>query len=67
MTYGFLLVFALITGMGAYVLIKKSGQTQEKLTKEEEINEAVRKGLEVRDRLQRDADFARRVRDRFTR
>lgn len=50
-----------------YLIVKNAGKTEQKLTKEEEINEAVEKALDVRDHLRRDTAYAERVRKRFTR
>lgn len=49
------------------LLARGDGEKSAKLTREEMINEAVKKALETRDRLQRDADYAERVRNRFSR
>lgn len=48
-------------------LARRNGQAQERLSKEEEIDRAVEKARLARSRLDRDADYARRVRDAFTR
>lgn len=50
-----------------YLIVKNAGKTEQKLTKEEEINDAVQKALAIRDRLHRDNAYAERVRKRFTR
>lgn len=49
------------------IYIWRAGKQSALLTKEEEINEAVRKAVLVRDRLRRDPDYARRLRARFSR
>ena len=49
------------------VYIWRAGNQSALLTKEEEINEAVRKAILIRDRLRRDPDYARRLRNRFSR
>ncbi len=61
-----MLFFLFLTGF--LVLISfRGGKTAERAGKEEEINAAVKKALAVHDRLQHDADYAKRVRQRFTR
>lgn len=50
-----------------YLIVKNAGKTEQKLTKEEEINDAVQKALAIRDQLRRDNTYAERVRQRFTR
>jgi hypothetical protein len=49
------------------LMARRAGRTEERLTKEEQVNEAVRKALAARDRLLSDADYAERVRKRFER
>ena len=50
-----------------YLVVKNAGKTEQKLTKEEEINDAVQKAISIRDHLRRDAAYAERMRKRFTR
>ncbi len=51
----------------AVFLARREGRAAERLSKEEEINRAVEKARLARLRLDRDADYARRVRHAFTR
>lgn len=62
-------VFGLFAALAALavLLARREGRTTERLSKEEEINRAVEKARLARSRLDRDADYARRVRDAFTR
>lgn len=64
--FGGLAVLMFFSGFLVWLAFR-NGRVTEKSSKESEINEAVRRALLVRDRLQRDPDYARRVRERFTR
>lgn len=66
---GTLAALAALAGFLAlfYALARRAGAVQARLTKEEEIHAAVEKALAARERLRHDADYARRVRERFTR
>lgn len=67
MSYMIAISMGIATLYAFYLIVKNAGKTEQKLTKEEEINEAVQKALDVRDHLRRDTAYAERVRKRFTR
>lgn len=48
-------------------LAKNQGRSEMRADKEEEINHAALKAVLIRNRLDSDPDFARRVRENFTR
>jgi len=57
-----------LLGMLCLIYIaRKMGESDATATHEEKINDAVQKALMARDRLHADADFAKRVRERFKR
>lgn len=47
--------------------LKKQGREEERLEAQKEELDAVKDANNIRDRLKHDPDYARRVRDRFTR
>ena len=65
--YGLLpLCVAIVVGL-SYWAGRRYGRSDERKNKAEEINEKARQAILIRQRLRDDADYARRVRTRFTR
>lgn len=62
----FVTTIVLLIGLAVF-LAQKQGKAAMRADKEEEINNAVLKAVLVRDRLERDPDYARRLRQTFTR
>ena len=67
MTLAFLLALTALVLALTVRLARQQGRAQMKADKEEEINRAVLNAVLARDRLERDPDYARRLRETFTR